>query len=81
MALTVVYKSPDEFMANSVKDLLEQHGIPAMVHSFQIPAYDGIAKMMRPEWGQVLVEEKDRDRAEEMIREFLSSGGRGAGDE
>jgi len=72
MALRVVYRPADEFSANSIKDLLEQNGIPAMVHSYQIPAYDGIARMMRPSWGEVLVEEAQFEQAEELVQGFLS---------
>jgi hypothetical protein len=60
-------------MANSVKDLLEQNGVPAAIHSFQIPAYDGLAMVMRPHWGEVLVEESDRERAQELLDDFLAS--------
>jgi len=60
-------------MANTLRDLLEQNGIPAMVRSFQIPAYDGLARMMRPVWGEVLVEEADLDRAAELIEGFLAA--------
>ena len=74
MALKTIYKAPDEFMANSVKDLLEQEGIPAMIRSFQVPAYDGIARMMRPNWGEVLVSETDMDRARELLDSFLAGG-------
>lgn len=71
MALTAVYKPADEFMANTVRDLLEQSGIPALIHSYQLPAYDGIARVMRPAWGEVLVEETDLERARELVRGFL----------
>ncbi len=73
MGLKVLYRPADEFMANSVKDLLEQNGVPAMVHSFQIPAYDGIARMMRPCWGEILVEEGDWERAKELVDGFLAA--------
>ena len=81
MALKVLYKPPDELMANSIKDLLEENGIAAMVRSFQIPAYDGIAMMMRPEWGQVLVEEEDMARAQELLQGFLTADGQADGRE
>jgi hypothetical protein len=71
--MVTLYRAPDELLANSVRDLLEQNDIPAAVHSFQIPAYDGIARMMRPFWGEVLVEEADRDRAQELLDGFLAS--------
>jgi len=74
MSLVTLYRAPDELMANAVKDLLEQEGIPAAVRSFQIPAYDGIAKMMRPHWGEVLVEESNQERAKELLEGFLAGG-------
>ena len=61
-------------MANAIKDLLDQSGVPALIRSFQIPAYDGIAQVMRPNWGDVLVEDKNFDRAREIIDGFLQSG-------
>ena len=67
-------------MANSVKDLLEQEGIPAMIRSFQVPAYDGIARMMRPNWGEVLVSETDLDRAQQLLESFLACGSEGSED-
>jgi len=81
MALKVLYRSPDELMANAVRDLLEQNGIPALIRSFQIPAYDGIARMMRPDWGQVLVEDADLDRATELLDGFLATDGSSGSDE
>ncbi len=71
--MRAVYRPSDEFMANTLRDLLEQHGIPAMIHSFQIPAYDGLAMVMRPAWGEVLVEEQDWDRAKEVVEGFLAT--------
>ncbi len=72
MILKALYKAENEFMANTIKDLLEQNGIPALIHSFQIPAYDGVAQMMRPAWGEVLVAEDDFERAQEVIVGFLA---------
>jgi len=60
-------------MANTIRDLLEQSGIPAMVHSFQIPAYDGVAMVMRPAWGEVLVTEEDWERAQDVVHGFLAA--------
>jgi hypothetical protein len=62
-------------MANTLRDLLEQGGIPAMIHSFQIPAYDGLARVMRPVWGELLVEEQDWEKAQEVIEGFLAAEG------
>lgn len=74
MALIAVYRAENEFMANTIKDLLENNGIPAMIHSFQIPAYDGIAQVMRPAWGEVLVREEDSTPAKDIIQGFLATG-------
>ncbi|NPV14251.1 DUF2007 domain-containing protein [candidate division WOR-3 bacterium] len=74
MALIAVYRAENEFMANTIKDLLENNGIPAMIHSFQIPAYDGIAQVMRPAWGEVLVREEDSAPAKDLIQGFLAAG-------
>lgn len=75
MALIQVYRAENELMANTIKDLLEINGIPAMIHSFQIPAYDGVAQVMRPIWGEVLVSEEDAANAKELIEGFLATGG------
>lgn len=71
MALKQVYKAENELMANTIKDLLASSGIPALVHSFQIPAYDGIAQVMRSAWGEVLVDEQNLTQAKEIIEGFL----------
>jgi hypothetical protein len=73
VAIKAVYRPADELMANAVRDLFEQNGIPAMIRSFQIPAYDGLAQVMRPVWGEVLVEEEDMVRAKELLDAFLST--------
>jgi len=73
MALKPVYKPENELMAVAVKSLLEESGIKAMIHSFQIPWYDGLAKMMKPDWGEVLVDEEDYNEAYEIISNFLAS--------
>ncbi len=60
-------------MAMSIKSLLEESGINAIIHSFQIPWYNGLAKMMRPEWGEILVDEDDYDEAKEIVDKFLTT--------
>jgi len=73
MSLKILYKPADELLAVRIKDLLEQQGIPAMLRSYQMPWYDGLAKMMRPEWGEVLVAEEDYDRARELRDDLLAT--------
>jgi hypothetical protein len=66
-------------MANAVRDLFEDNGIPAMIRSFQIPAYDGLAQLMRPVWGEVLVAEENLARARELLDAFLATDAGDAG--
>ena len=73
MAIKAVYRPADELMANAVRDLFEENGIPAMIRSFQIPAYDGLARVMRPVWGEVLIEEENMARAKELLDAFLAT--------
>ena len=80
MAIKSVYRPDDELMANAVRDLFEENGIPAMIRSFQIPAYDGLARVMRPAWGEVLVEEENLGRARELLEAFLSTDAGSPGD-
>lgn len=73
MALKVLFKPADELLAVRIKDLLEQQGVLTMVRSYQMPWYDGLARMMRPEWGEVLVAEEDFDRAREILDGLLAT--------
>jgi hypothetical protein len=73
MALKSVYKPENELMAVTIKSLLEESGIQAMIHSFQIPWYNGLAKMMKPAWGEILVDEDDYTEAADIIRNFLAA--------
>ncbi|MCX7785757.1 MAG: DUF2007 domain-containing protein, partial [candidate division WOR-3 bacterium] len=73
MPLKQVYKPENELMAMSIKSLLEQSGIPVVLRSYQIPWYNGIAKMMRPAWGEILVDEEDYEQALEIVQNFLAS--------
>jgi hypothetical protein len=66
-------------MANAVRDLFEDNGIPAMIRSFQIPAYDGLAQLMRPVWGEVLVAEENMAHARELLDAFLATDAGDAG--
>ena len=73
MALKPVYNPENELMAVTIKSLLEESGIKTMIHSFQIPWYDGLAKMMKPDWGEILVDEDDYNEAYEIISNFLAT--------
>ncbi|MCS7258690.1 MAG: DUF2007 domain-containing protein [candidate division WOR-3 bacterium] len=73
MKLKVVYKPDNELLALSLKALLEDAGVEVILKSYQIPWYDGIAKMMRPEWGEILVAEDSYNKAKKLIACFLSA--------
>jgi hypothetical protein len=79
VAIKAIYRPADELMANAVRDLFETNGIPAMIRSFQLPAYDGLARVMRPVWGEVLVDEEDMAKARELLDAFLCTDAGDAG--
>lgn len=56
----------------TLKDLLEQTGIRVLLKSYQIPMYDSIAMVMRPEWGELWVEEHDAEAARSIVHDFLA---------
>jgi hypothetical protein len=73
MALKVVYKAPSELLAYSIRDLLRQNGVPVWLRTFQVSAYGGIGQMLYPNWGELLVEELDFERAGELIAGFFGT--------
>jgi hypothetical protein len=73
VSLKILYKPDNELLAIRIRDLLEQEGIESILHSYQMPWYDGLAKMMRPEWGEVLVQEDDFERAREVLTDLLET--------
>lgn len=74
MALISVYTADDELMANSVRDLMLQNGISAMIRSFAVPGY-GIATqgVFIGGWGEVMVNEEDVEQAEELLTGFFDT--------
>ena len=77
METVVVYDATDELMANSIRDLLLQSGIGSMIRPRHVPGYGGL--MADPlkfgTWGEVLVYDKDLEKAEELIAGFLGTLG------
>ena len=71
MSLKVVYKPISEIEAEYIKRMLEYHGIYSIVKTFQIPWFNGISKVMRPEWGSIEVNKKDYEKAKKLIDDFL----------
>ena len=66
-----VYLAPDEFTAITLKEMLASRDIKAMTRRFETSWLDGLPKVMKGGWGEVLVDEKDANQAEEYIKEFL----------
>lgn len=66
-----VYLAPDEFTAITLREMLKSQNIKAMIQRFETSWLDGLPKMMKGGWGEVLVYEEDIEKAEEYIKEFL----------
>lgn len=66
-----VYLAPDEFTAITLREMLKSQNIKAMIQRFETSWLDGLPKMMKGGWGEVLVNEEDIEKAEEYIKEFL----------
>jgi|UniRef100_A0A7C4TH55 hypothetical protein len=68
-----VYLAQDEFGAITIKEILKGHNIKALIRRFETTWLDGLPRLMEGGWGEVLVEEKDYEKAIEYIQEFLSN--------
>jgi hypothetical protein len=66
-----VYIAPDEFTAITIREMLSGKDIRSMIRRFETSWLDGLPKVMKGGWGEVLVYEQDIEKAEEYIREFL----------
>ena len=66
-----VYLAPEEFTAITLKEMLVSKNINAITRRFETTWLDGIPKIMKGGWGDVLVDEKDQEKAEEYIKDFL----------
>jgi hypothetical protein len=76
MELVPVYVAVDEFMAVSVRDLLLQNGVPAVIKTAPgIEGYLSIIGGRAMYQGDVLVSPADEDRALELIGGFLGTLG------
>lgn len=70
--LKSVYLAQDELGAITIKEMLKGHNIEALIRRFEITWLDGLPKILKGGWGEVLVEEKDYESALEYVQEFLS---------
>ncbi len=66
-----IYKMPDEITGIGIKSLLEKEGIDCVLQSSQIPWYDSVMVSALGYWGEILVKEKDKEKAEAIIEDFL----------
>jgi hypothetical protein len=66
-----VFKAPDEFTAITLREMLKSRNIEAIVKPYETSWLDGLPKMMKGGWGDVLVKEEDEKEAKECIAEFL----------
>jgi len=68
--LVVIYRAPDEFIANLIKGFLVDDGIPVVLESRMVPWMNGVMKMGEGYWGDVVVPEKHAERGRQLIEEY-----------
>jgi len=68
-----VFIAPDEFTAITIREMLKSMDIEAEIRRFETTWLDGLPKIMRGGWGEVLVDEEQLAAAEGYIKEFLES--------
>lgn len=69
--LKCAFMAPDEFTAITLREMLKGKGIIAMIQRFETTWLDGLPKIMKGGWGEVLVDEQNLEDAEKYIEEFL----------
>jgi hypothetical protein len=67
------FLAPDEFMAITIREMLKSRNIEAEVRRFETSWLDGLPKMMKGGWGEVMVHEEDLAQAQEYVEEFLAA--------
>jgi hypothetical protein len=78
--LVVVYRARNELMANSIRDLLAQEGIPAVLSNFRSIANSpehnrtNVYGNNFGAWGEVLVQRAQADQAVDLIEGFTTGG-------
>lgn len=70
---TCVYHAPDEFTAITLREMLKSRNIHAVIRRFETSWLDGLPKIMKGSWGEVLVDDGDAQEAEKYITEFLQN--------
>lgn len=76
MGTVKIYNASDEFTAVSLRDMLQQAGIPAMIQSNEVPGFGQMFTAgVRVGFGDILVNEEDEEKARELIGGFLGKLG------
>jgi hypothetical protein len=65
------YKAPDEFTAITIREMLKSRNIEAIIKPYETSWLDGLPKIMKGGWGDVLVHEQDEAEARKCVEEFL----------
>lgn len=68
--LVVVFRAPNEMLANIIKALLEGDGVPVLLESRQVPWLDGVMKPGEGYWGDVSVPKVYTERARQIIQAY-----------
>jgi hypothetical protein len=66
-----VYLAPDELTAITLREMLKSVNITAVIQRFETTWLDGLPRVMKGGWGEVLVNETDAEDAEHHIKRFL----------
>lgn len=73
--LVTAYKAVDEFMALTVRDMLKENNIGAMIKKDIIAGFNFDIGNTGGLWGEVLVEEADLNKSLELIGAFRGTLG------
>ncbi len=71
--LVLIWRFEDEGLGILLREVLEEEGIASEIRSEQIPWMNGIMKTARGYWGDLMVLERDAERARTVIRSYLET--------
>jgi D-serine dehydratase len=71
-----VYLAPDELTAITLREMLKSVDITAVIQRFETTWLDGLPRVMKGGWGEVLVDEQDVEDAEQHIQRFMEESER-----
>jgi hypothetical protein len=63
----IIFRARSEPEAIRAADALEEAGVEAQIISQQVPWYNGVLVVGQGYWGEIMVFEKDREKAEKVI--------------